>query len=150
MNDRNLYASGRFAGPVAGTADTDLRLVAAIARSSINRIVIARIAEKAGLKAADCTPDHAPALLLERRPGTVIIDGGADNRECDMLEPILRGARELSPRALPILILLTSHNPGFGPTGSILPVDAVVAKPITPENLQPVLLSLVERAEGAA
>jgi len=79
-------------------------------------------------------------------PGTVILDGGADNCDCNHLYAHLSDQRRASGRNVPRVILLSTRT-GTPETLSLgAMVDAVVAKPITPENLQPVVDRLVQAA----
>ena len=79
-------------------------------------------------------------------PGTVILDGGADNCDCNHLYACLSDQRRVSGGNVPRVILLSTRT-GTPETLSLGPVvDAVVAKPITPENLQPVVDRLLETA----
>ena len=79
-------------------------------------------------------------------PGTIILDGGADNRDCDGLMASIMSLRQASGTNLPSVFLLS--NKAGTPESLSLPsaVDIVVAKPITPERLQPVVDKLVGRA----
>lgn len=136
----------------AGASDAvhaiDFSLALVVAASHINRIVVSRIAELAGLKVLAEAPDSAGATLAARRPGMVILDGGADDRECEPLMESLAAQRLLSGGQVPFVILLSTANPAAGqpPTGGTL--DAVVAKPITPERLQPLIQSMIDRVRG--
>lgn len=133
-----------------GTSLPNLSLVLVVATSQINRIVISRTVERAGLKVIAETPEEAGELLERLRPGTVILDGGADNCECDMLFDRLAGLRRGTGSTLPNIILITTAN---GTAETLAPgriIDAVVAKPITPEILQPVVMRLVEQAREQA
>ena len=120
----------------------DLALV--VGTSQINRIVVSRIAERAGLKVLSETPDSAGATLAARLPGTVILDGGADNRECERLMESLAAQRRAAGGPTPFVILLSTTNPPDGqPKGGT--IDAIVAKPITPERLQPLIQRMIDR-----
>ncbi|MHA6687739.1 response regulator [Mesorhizobium sp. A556] len=127
MNQNNL----------ASVLDFSQILIAA--KSPVNRVVLAKIAERAGLKPMVETPDSAIRALRSTIPGVVILDGGVDNKECDDLVPAIAAARRSLGKALPAVILLSTHA-GMPecPTLSAI-VDAVVAKPVTPEKLQPVI-----------
>lgn len=126
----------------------DLSRVLVIGRSPITCIVVARIAERAGLKATSEQPETAGVRLAEFTPGIVIIDGGVENRDCDHVMPALTGTRLASGGTLPATILLSNaaaspDEPLFGGV-----IDAVVAKPITPETLQPVIERLIATGRG--
>lgn len=135
-----------LARPSPVTANLDLALV--VCSSHINRIVVSRIAERAGLKVLSETPEGAVETLAARLPGTVILDGGADDRECEQLMEGLASQRLMAGGPTPFVILLSNANPGPGrpPRGGT--IDAIVAKPITPERLQPLIQSMIDRMRG--
>lgn len=129
---------------VSGRAQPNRDLALIVSSSPINRIVVGAIAERAGLKVVSETPDNAASTLLSRQPGTVILDGGADDRECEGLLESLASQRQASASGGPVIILLSNHTPAAGePAGQM--IDAMVAKPITPDRLQPLIQSMVER-----
>lgn len=78
-------------------------------------------------------------------PGAIILDGGADNKDCDNLLPSIDALRRASGKSLlPVILLSTkTGTPQSLDLSNI--VDAVVAKPITPERLQPVIDRLTNR-----
>lgn len=122
--------------------------VLVVANSPINRIVMAKIVERAGLQPMVASPATAAAMLQPLVPGAVILDGGADNKECDGLIPAVAAARHGAGGTLPAVILLSNR---IGTPHSLgLPelVDVVVAKPITPEKLQPVIERLIALARA--
>lgn len=124
--------------------EPNLDLALIVSSSPINRIVVGRIAERAGLKVVSEAPDNATSALLSRLPGTVILDGGADDRECECMLESLAAQRQASTGRKPVIILLSNRTPAAGePAGQM--IDAVVAKPITPDRLQPLIQSMVER-----
>ena len=127
----------------APAANFDLALV--VGSSQINRIVVSRIAERAGLKVLVETPDSAGATLASRLPGTVILDGGADNRECERLMESLAAQRLAAGGRAPFVILLSNTNPAPGQPPKGGTIDAIVAKPITPDRLQPLIQSMMDR-----
>ena len=131
------------AGNGAPCADFDLALV--VGSSPINRIVVSRIAERAGLKVLAETPDSAGATLAARFPGTVILDGGVDNRECERLMESLAAQRRAAGGKAPFVILLSNTNPAPGQPPKGGTIDAIVAKPVTPDRLQPLIRSMIDR-----
>jgi CheY-like chemotaxis protein len=131
------------AGRPVETADISLALVAG--RSPVNRVVISRIAERLALKVLSEDPEAALRVLRRRHPGLVILDGGADNRDCDGLLPVLAEQRLLFPDGLPLVVLLSNQHAPRESVHCANVVDAVVAKPVMPETLQPALHSLLER-----
>jgi CheY-like chemotaxis protein len=126
----------------------DLSRAMVIGRSPITCVVVAKIAERAGLKAVTEQPETAAKRLAELVPGLIIIDGGVENRDCDQIVPALTGTRLAAGGTLPATILLANANtsPDEAAFGGM--IDAVVAKPITPENLQPVIERLMAASRG--
>ncbi|MDF3154004.1 MULTISPECIES: response regulator [Mesorhizobium] len=119
--------------------------VLVVGRSPINRVVISKIVERSGLKPISESPDTAARILRSLIPGAVVLDGGADNKDCDNLMSSIDALRRASGKSLPPVILLSTKN---GTTESLgLPgvIDVVIAKPITPERLQPVIDRLIGR-----
>ena len=142
------------AGPDSAAPQTafDPSQVLVIGRSHVTRVVVAGIVEKAGLKVEAALPEEAEALLLDGlRPGALVLDGGVDNRECDALAACIATLRRSSGRAAPAVVLLSERNLElpFSPSPLWPPgvIDAVVAKPITPERLQLVVGRLLEAPE---
>jgi CheY-like chemotaxis protein len=126
----------------------DLSRALVIGRSPITCVVVTKIAERAGIKATSEQPETAAGRLAELMPGLIIIDGGVENRDCDHVMPALTGSRLATGGMLPATILLSNaaaspDEPIFGGV-----IDAVVAKPITPENLQPVIERLITAGRG--
>jgi len=138
--------SWRRAAP-EGARTPDLGLVLVLGVSPINRVVVGRIVECAGLKAVCETPQNARRSLLACHPGTVIFDCGADNGECDGFAAAFAQFRALHGGALPLLITL---SPAALPIGRALAefADAIISKPITVEGLQPTLVRLIESARS--
>ncbi|BBD36534.1 transcriptional regulator [Aminobacter sp. Y103A] len=123
----------------------DLSKVLVVGRSPINRVVVAKIVERSGLKTVSEAPDTAAEMLHVLAPGTIILDGGSDNRDCDGLMQSILSLRLASGSNLPSVILL-SNRAGTPESLSLSSaVDIVVAKPITPERLQPVVEKLLGR-----
>lgn len=122
--------------------------VLVVGNSQINRIVVARIVEKAGLKPVTETPVTAVRILPLLFPGLVVLDGGADNRDCDALTGGIAALRRISGKDLPAVVLLSNRT--GDPDTLSLPgvIDAVVTKPFTSDQLQPVVERLLERARG--
>ncbi|WP_330998558.1 ANTAR domain-containing protein [Ollibium composti] len=142
FDNDNAWAAGHET-----STRTDFSKVLIVARSPINRIVVAKIVERAGLKPIAEPPEAAEKALRAQAPGTVVLDGGPDNRDCDVLMAGIAAARTAGGH-VPAVILL-SNRVGT-PESLDLPgvVDAVVAKPITPECLQPVIDRLATLGRG--
>lgn len=127
----------------ASSAHFDVALV--VGTSPVNRVVAMRIAERAGLKVHAASPSDAHKLLEAKWPGIVILDGGADGRECDCLLEDLAAQKRIGGGRAPQVILLQNALPSDGQPGRGGTIDAVVAKPITPDRLQPLIRSLIDR-----
>lgn len=145
---RNDLDSGHGPDESARTPDrhvADLTKVLVVGRSQINRVVVAKIVERSGLKTISEAPDTAMAMLRKMAPATIILDGGSDNKDCDGLMQSILSLRLASGTNLPSVILL-SNRAGTPESLSLSSaVDIVVAKPITPERLQPVVEKLLGR-----
>ena len=119
-----------------------------VGQSQINRIVVSKIVERSGLKPVSETPQSAIRVLPLVFPGLVVLDGGPDNRDCDGLVPGIMALRRISSRDIPAVILL-SNRTGTPESLSLMgKVDAVVPKPFTTDQLQPVVDRLLERARA--
>ncbi|PBC07577.1 response regulator [Mesorhizobium sp. WSM3859] len=129
----------------ARTMAADFSKVLVVGKSSINRVVVSKIVEKSGLKPISEPPEAAEKTLAGQLPGAVILDGGPDDKDCDRLMSAIDALRRVSGKPLPAVILLSTRNGTPESLGLSSVVDAVVAKPITPERLQPVVDRLVGR-----
>lgn len=114
-----------------------------VANSRVNRVVISKILEKSGLQSTSLDPQAALGQLGASLPDIVILDGGADNRECDALIPQLVALRASSGDDRPRTILLTTRTTDKPRMEGV--IDALVVKPITTELLQPVVDRLLNR-----
>ncbi|MFC3321087.1 response regulator [Mesorhizobium cantuariense] len=119
--------------------------VLVVGKSPINRVVISKIVERSGLKPISESPDTAARILRSLIPGAVVLDGGADNKDCDNLMSSIDALRRASGKSLPPVILLSTRNGTTESLGLSSIIDVVVAKPITPERLQPVIDRLIGR-----
>lgn len=122
--------------------------VLVVGKSQITRIVVSKIVERCGLRPISESPENAQRALSSLKPGTVILDGGADNCDCDHLMASLSAQRQVSGRNVPRVILLSVRTAIADRSLHASVIDAVVAKPITPETLQPVVDRLVETVRG--
>ena len=141
-------AGGRLnnAVPLGAVLAPDFSRVLVVGRSPVNRVVVSRIIEKSGLKPISETPEAAAKMLRTVFPGTVILDGGVDNKDCDGLLARLASLRGACRHDAPSVILLATKAHCEADPAPLAGVDAVVAKPITTELLQPVIDRLLERA----
>ncbi|MCO6386281.1 response regulator [Aliihoeflea sp. 40Bstr573] len=132
-----------FASAVMGQG-LDSALVQIVSSAHINALVVSKIVERCGLKAFATGIDEAMSHYHQRLPGTVILDGGATNRDCDgILDTLLTSAG--SRRGRPGILFVANRMLSDDEEAEFGPPDAVVAKPITPESLQPAIRHLVAR-----
>lgn len=133
---------------VGANDSINFSLVLVVGKSHINCVVVSKIVERSGLKAVSEGPGTASKALVDLRPGIVILDGGADNRDCDAVLMQIAEQRRAFANNLPCVILLSTR--GATPESLALgrAVDAVVTKPFTPESLQPVVDRLLRQARG--
>ena len=92
------------------------------------------------------TSEPRPEGELPELKHVLIIDGGADNHECDDLLSAIATARRATGRSFPSVILLSTRNARPEDLSLAHIVDAVVAKPITLDRLQPVVDRIAARA----
>lgn len=124
---------------------TDMSQVLIVGRSQINKVVVAKIVERSGLRPVTEAPDKAARVLRVAMPGLVILDGGADNKDCDAIIETIVAMRRGSGKPLPCVILLSNKTGDPRSLSLSSAIDEVVAKPITPERLQPVVDDMVAR-----
>ena len=117
-----------------------------VGQSQINRIVVSRIVERSGLKPVSETPLSAIRVLPLLFPGLVVLDGGPDNKDCDGLMAGIMALRRISSRDIPAVILLSNRTGTPESLSLIGMVDAMVPKPFTTDQLQPVVDRLLQRA----
>ena len=139
---RHLTVVGR---ETSFEAIRDASQVLVVGRSPINRVVISKIVERSGLKPISESPDTAAKVLRALVPGAIILDGGADNKDCDNLLSSIDALRRASGKSLLPVILLSTKTGTPQSLDLSNVVDVVVAKPITPERLQPVIDRLTNR-----
>ena len=125
---------------------TNFSHVLVVGRSPVNRVVVSKIVERCGLRPVSEPPELANRILTSLRPGMVIVDGGAGDNDCDQLLATLHAMRNTSVDRLPRVILLANAAANAKALAASHDIDAVVAKPIMPETLQPVIDRL--RARG--
>lgn len=126
-------------------AAVDFGLVLVVGSSPINRIVVSRISEKAGLRTICATPDEAQAAFDKTLPVLVILDGGVDNRECaPLLERLAGLRRSVAGERVPMVIFLSNRTTA-GQQGRHAVIDRVVTKPVMPDRLQPVIQEMIDR-----
>jgi CheY-like chemotaxis protein len=124
----------------------DLSSVLVAGNSQINRIVVSKIVERSGLKPVSETPVGAVRVLPLMFPALVILDGGPDNTDCDSVIAGVVALRRASGKNLPAVILLSNRT--ADPASFSGMVDAVVTKPFTTDQLQPVVDRLMQKARG--
>ena len=117
-----------------------------VGNSQINRIVVSKIIERSGLRPLSETPVGAVRILPLMFPGLVILDGGPENKDCDSVAAGLLALRRVSDKKLPAVILLSNRSGDAASLALGGSIDAVVTKPFTTEQLQPVVDRLVSKA----
>ncbi|WP_077379647.1 response regulator [Mesorhizobium prunaredense] len=122
---------------------TDFTRVLVVGKSPVNRVVVSKIVERSGLKPISESPETAATTLRSLIPGAVVLDGGADNKDCDALMSGIDALRRISGKSRPSVILLSTKSGTPESLGLSSVVDAVVVKPITTERLQPVIDHLI-------
>jgi CheY-like chemotaxis protein len=140
MNDSR---SGGFVGadnesrrPInTETTPIDPALVMVVGNSRINSVVVSKIVERCGLRCMSTSPEDFRKAIRTSVPALIILDGGADNSDCESLLSWLGELRGSQSR--PAVILLTTRNIGNVDDRHAAVIDAVVPKPILPETLQP-------------
>ena len=132
----------------SGDLSPDLSRVLVVGKSQINRIVVSRIVERSGLKPVSETPVTAVRILPLIFPGLVILDGGPDNRDCESVMAGIVALRSVSGRDVPAVIFLSNRNGSPETLALAGTVGAVVSKPFTTEQLQPVVERLLEQARS--
>lgn len=123
----------------------DLSRVLVAGNSQINRIVVSKIVERSGLRPVSENPVSAVRVLPLVFPALVILDGGPDNKDCDSVMAGVVALRRASGKNLPAVILLSNRAADPASFGM---VDAVVTKPFTTEQLQPVVDRLLQKARA--
>lgn len=131
----------------AAADSVNFALVLVVGKSQINGIVVSRIVERSGLKALLEVPERA-AKALASKPGIVILDGGPDNRDCEATLIEIAEYRRAFGGNVPRVILLSTRNAIPESLPYTHAIDAIVAKPFTPESLQPVVDKLLAQARG--
>lgn len=120
--------------------------VVAVGNVPVNLVVVTRVAERARLKAVALSPGDALRCLTLLKPIILVVDGGADNQECDTLIDTIDHCRQSNGQGHPRLLFL-STAPKTEKQSLLHPViDAVVAKPIVPERLEALLTSLAQQS----
>ena len=122
---------------------TDPTRVLVVGKSPVNRIVVSKIVERCGLRPVSETPGDAERTLKMLVPAAIVLDGGADNMDCNALMAGIASMRRASGKASPSVILLSIRNGAAEDLALSGIVDAVIAKPITTEKLQPAIERLV-------
>lgn len=129
----------------------NLSSVLVFSDSHITGIVVCKIVERLGLKSATEKPDCHPQVIDRHRPFLVILDSGADGHACDALLGDLVARRSVARHQMPRVILLAGTNAGPAMVpGHAAIVDHVVAKPVTPDSLQPKILAQLALARAGS
>ncbi|KAB2872567.1 MAG: response regulator [Bauldia sp.] len=129
------------------SADVDLGLVLVVAPSPVDRVVVSRIAERAGYRTVCRSPEEA-LPLNGGLPALVVLDGAAGGDSDRLVERFTRLRRPTGGGQAPLMILLGNAGPAARQVHGGGIVDTVVAKPITPDRLQPIIRDMMERLKG--
>jgi len=146
----SLFGPNRGSGIAAGLAandDVNYNHVLVVGRSPVNCVVVSKIVERSGLRSVCETPERAIEALFSLRPGTVVLDGGPTNRDCHEVLGRVEAHRRATGRRVPAVILLSTRDV-LDDDILVNAIDAVVAKPFTPESLQPVVERLLRKIRG--
>ena len=138
-----------LATDAASRLSPDLSKVLVVGQSQINRIVVCKIVERSGLKPVSETPVTAVRVLPLMFPGLVILDGGPDNSDCDAVISGIAALRRVAGKKLPAAILLSTRSGDPASLALAEAIDAVVTKPFTTDQLQPVVERLLSAAREA-
>lgn len=115
-----------------------------VAASPILRIVIARTLERIYLKPIPATPQDASKALADHKPGMVIVDAMTEDAFLSPLLSQISTFRESSDGKLPRVLLVEDPGEQDEELTRQGLIDATIAKPITPDVLQPVVERLIE------
>ncbi len=146
----SLFGSNRGSKATAehvANDDVNFGHVLVVGRSPVNCVVVAKIVERSGLRSVSQVPEKAIEVLFSLRPGTVVLDGGPTNGDCHEVLSRIDAQRRATGRRVPAVILLSTRDV-LDDDIPVSAIDAVVAKPFTPETLQPVVESLLRRIRG--
>ena len=124
----------------------DFGLVLVVIAAPIDRIVVSRIAERAGYRTVSRTPDEMVLTEPGDVPALIILDSGADGEA--LIERIAPLRRPAGRWHAPLLILLGNAGPLARQVAGSGIGAAVVAKPITPDRLQPIIREMMDRLKG--
>lgn len=134
-------------GPLAKTEySVDFGLALVAAASPITRLVVSRIAERAGLRTHSHTPEEAWQVTPGRIPAIALLAGGTDGSDCnELLEQLIKIRHKTGPVQAPRLVMLMNKIP-VHPHRSM--IDAMVIMPATPDRLQPIIRDLMDHLQG--
>ena len=123
----------------------DLAAVLVVGKSNITRVVVSKIVERSGLRPVAEAPRDAPAHAGARDARHRSSSTAAPTIATATISTLASAISAARPAVTCRAVILLSTSNGTPETLSLGPVvDAVVAKPITPENLQPVVDRLLE------
>ncbi|WP_173934874.1 response regulator [Chelativorans sp. Marseille-P2723] len=120
-----------------------MNCVLVVAPSPIDRIVISRMTERIYLKPIAVGPEEALDTFSAHQPALVIIDKSVRD---DLLEPLLSQIAERrlgSAGRLPRTLMIGKTRMQDELSSFANAVDMAIAKPITPEILQPAIERLM-------
>lgn len=136
---QTIWADTSLPHASAEPVRSDHILVVSSAR--VTGIVVSRIVEQAGLKCICVSAAEIEMALAGQQPAAIIIDD--DPRLATRIADLRRAAPgQQGVRLRPLVILLATNGPSLQAGRDSPHVDSVVAKPIMPENLQPLLYDI--------
>lgn len=118
-----------------------------VSETQVNRIVVSRIVESTGMKTLSMTLPQALGLSHQQQFALIVIDGGPGTASAAEVIRRFSTGPQLAEVGKPAIILLS--------TSMALPegietdaIDAVVAKPLTPDRLEAEVLRLTDGVSG--
>jgi CheY-like chemotaxis protein len=115
-------------------------LVLVVSASRVTSIVVSRIVERSGLRCSCIVPAELDEALSNSRPAAIILD-----EEPQTVMRIADHRRAAAADSEPLVILLVTNVLALRAGLEAGHVDSVVAKPVTPESLQPLLYDVRTR-----
>lgn len=134
---------GEVSARAAAQAGPGRKVAVLVAASPVNRIVISRILERCGLRVIAAEPPSTAHACAREPVAMVVLDCKGDGSEHEDLLAKLTGLGSTNGGAPRIVLLATKSARAEASANGI---DAVLAKPVTEDKLQP----LVERLLAAA
>jgi len=110
--------------------------VLVVSGAAVTATVVSRIVVMTGLRCTTLSPAEVEANTTHEAYVAVIVDEDAE------LASRIATRMANTPDRRPHFVLLATRGPQFDAAGGTRLVDAVIAKPVTAESLQPMLFGL--------